>query len=106
EFVQRSTFPWPLADDALRLRTIDDFPRLADLFSRRKPFTKMAFHPLPAPDALHEQRLENQRLEEQLLHVGGEISPSRFICQTRSHFGVILSAAKRSRRTPSKVALR
>ena len=52
----------PLPNDALRFRAVNDFPRLADRFSRRKP---LAEETPPAadrpPDPLHEERFKNER---------------------------------------------
>ena len=51
-------------DYALRLGPIDNFPRLANLLLRRQFLAKYRLEPAAAPDPLHKNRREGQRLSD------------------------------------------
>src|SRR5579885_1388017 len=49
-----------IAHDALRLRSIDDFPRFADALVWRQFFSEKIGKPPPSPNAFYENRLEGE----------------------------------------------
>jgi VanZ family protein len=70
EFMQRPAFQRSIAGDALGFRSIDDFPRFTGARIWRQFFAKVGFKSATAPHALHENRLETNRLSEiALAHV-------------------------------------
>jgi hypothetical protein len=58
KLVQRFPFEWTVAHNTLSFGSIDNFPRLADLFVRRQFFPKQLSEFAAAPNALLEDRLE------------------------------------------------
>jgi hypothetical protein len=56
--VKRSTSKGTVANDALRLRSIDDFPRFADLFSGGELFPVKRIKLSSSPNPFHENGLE------------------------------------------------
>ena len=58
--VQRFTFERSVRDNALRLGSIDNFPRFADAHIRRQFFSEFGFKSAPAPHSFHENRFEGE----------------------------------------------
>src|SRR5207237_6542218 len=60
KFVQRLAFQRSVAHNALCFRSIDNFPRLADLLVCRQIFPEEVRELTAAPNALHENGLESE----------------------------------------------
>src|SRR6266404_4103868 len=60
EIVQRFAAKRPVRDNALRLRSINDFPRFADACIRRQFFPEFGFEPAAAPNSFHEDWFEGE----------------------------------------------
>jgi len=58
--VQSSSAQRTVGDDALRFRTIDNFPRLTDALLRWKLFVKFGFEAPTAPHSLDKNRFEDE----------------------------------------------
>ena len=68
ELMQGLAFPGTLPNDTLRFLAVNNLPRFANQFSRRKLFPKLPGELVSAPDSLHEKRLKNKRLREHRFH--------------------------------------
>jgi hypothetical protein len=82
--MQTLAFEGPARDDTLCFETVNDFPRLTNLRTRREFFSKLRFKPPPAPDSLHENWLKG----EGRFDFGVQIADGRFqICKFVGRFG-------------------
>ena len=71
EFVQRFAFERAARDDTLRFGTIHQLPRFTDADTWRKLLAEFRFEPAPAPDSLHENRVEGEGSRDFELRHGG-----------------------------------
>ena len=58
--MQSFAFEWTTPDDALRFRTIDNFPRLTDSFAGWQFLAEEVCKSAAAPNSLHEDWLEGE----------------------------------------------
>ena len=63
KLVQRAAAPRAGVQHALRFRAVDQLPRFADPQIRRQLLAEERLQSAPAPDSLHEERLEHKRRE-------------------------------------------
>jgi hypothetical protein len=82
EFMQGFSMERASPDNALRFRTVDNFPRLTNSPMVGQIFAERGLKPTAAPDSLHEYRVECERVGEielgHRLNIGRTVAAQRF----------------------------